>query len=229
LQHWQGGDGTWNTTNEKWLNQGGDTLVSWAGNHAVFKNEPGGFDGGTIAVEGAQSFKGLQFVDSGYRLEGSGTLAIDGSDSADGNAEIRVLAGTAATIATTITGAGGVSKTQGGTLVLEGSNSYQGGTRLLGGTISVSSDANLGAASGALTFDGGTLRNTAAFATARNVTLDAGGGTFQTDADLTANGVISGTGALTKTGAGGLVLSSANSYAGGTTVSAGFITAATTG
>ncbi len=229
LQHWQGGDGTWNTTNEKWLNQGGDTLVSWAGNHAVFKNEPGGFDGGTIAVEGAQSFKGLQFVDSGYRLEGSGTLAIDGSDSADGNAEIRVLAGTAATIATTITGAGGFSKTQGGTLVLEGSNSYQGGTRLLGGIISVSSDANLGAASGALTFDGGTLRNTAAFATARNVTLDAGGGTFQTDADLTANGVISGTGALTKTGAGGLVLSSANSYAGGTTVSAGFITAATTG
>ncbi|RUX65038.1 autotransporter outer membrane beta-barrel domain-containing protein, partial [Mesorhizobium sp. M7A.F.Ca.US.014.04.1.1] len=229
LQHWQGGDGTWNTTNEKWLNQGGDTLVSWAGNHAVFKNEPGGFDGGTIAVEGAQSFKGLQFVDSGYRLEGSGTLAIDGSDSADGNAEIRVLAGTAATIATTITGAGGVSKTQGGTLVLEGSNSYQGGTRLLGGIISVSSDANLGAASGALTFNGGTLRNTAAFATARNVTLDAGGGTFQTDADLTANGVISGTGALTKTGAGGLVLSSANSYAGGTTVSAGFITAATTG
>jgi outer membrane autotransporter protein len=229
LQHWQGGDGTWNATNEKWLNQGSAVLVPWAGNHAVFKNEPGGFDGGTIAVEGTQGFKGLQFVDSGYRLEGPGTLAIDGSDSADGNAEIRVLTGTAATIATTISGAGGISKTQGGTLVLEGSNSYQGGTRLLGGIVSVSSDANLGAASGGLTFNGGALRTTAAFATARDITLDAGGGTFQTDADLTANGVISGTGALTKTGAGGLTLSSDNSYAGGTTVSAGSITAATTG
>jgi fibronectin-binding autotransporter adhesin len=229
LQHWQGGDGVWNATNEKWLNQGSAVLVPWAGNHAVFKNEPGGFDGGTIAVEGTQGFKGLQFVDSGYRLEGPGTLAIDGSDSADGNAEIRVLAGETASIATTITGTGGIVKTQGGTLVLEGSNSYQGGTSLLGGILSASSDANLGAASGALTFNGGTLQNTAAFATARNITLDAGGGTFQTDADLTANGVISGTGALTKTGAGGLVLLNANSHAGGTTVSAGSITAATTG
>ncbi|WP_210168301.1 autotransporter domain-containing protein [Mesorhizobium sp. 1M-11] len=224
LQHWQGGDGTWNATDLKWLNQGSIVPDDWAGNHAVFKNEPGGFSGGTIAVDGAQSFKGLQFVDSGYRLEGAGSLVVDNAGS-----EIRVLAGATATIATTITGTGGLIKTQGGTLVLQGSNTYLRGTQLLGGVVSVSSDANLGAAAGTLTFNGGTLQNTAALQTARDVTLDAGGGTFRTDARLQLNGTISGDGGLTKTGTGGLVLASANTYFGGTKVLAGYLNAATTG
>src|SRR5690606_26249844 len=75
LQHWQGGDGTWKADGTTWLNAGdgapdGDIPVAWAGNHAVFKNQPGDFDGGVVAVEGAHSFKGLQFVDEGYRLQG---------------------------------------------------------------------------------------------------------------------------------------------------------------
>lgn len=229
LQHWQGGDGTWNGTNQQWLNQGSDILVPWAGNHAVFKNNPGGFDGGTITVEGAQSFKGLQFVDSGYRLEGPGSLVADGSDSADGNAEIRVLGGETAEIAAAITGTGGITKTQGGTLVLEGTNTYQGGTAVSGGTLSVSSDANLGAASGGLSFDGGTLQNTAAFSTARNVSLNAGGGTFQTNADLTESGVVSGIGSLTKVGDGILTLSGTNTYTGGTVISHGEVHATVIG
>ncbi|MDZ5696728.1 autotransporter domain-containing protein [Chelativorans sp. M5D2P16] len=92
---------------------------------------------------------------------------------------------------------------------------------LIAGTLSVSSDGQLGDSSGALTFDGGTLRNTAAFTTARDIVLDAGGGTFRTEADLTANGVIGGAGTLTKSGAGTLTLAGANSYAGGTTVEDG--------
>ena len=137
LQHWQGGDGTWNATNERWLNRGSDVLVPWAGNHAVFMNEPGGFDDGTVTVEGTQSFKGLQFVDSGYRLEGPGTLVADGSESADGNAEIRVLAGETATIGATIGGSDGITKTEGGTLVLEGNNTYTGGTTVNAGALAV--------------------------------------------------------------------------------------------
>jgi outer membrane autotransporter protein len=159
LQHWQGGDGTWNAANEKWLNQGGNTLVSWAGNHAVFKNEPGGFDGGAIAVEGTQGFKGLQFVDSGYRLEGSGTLEVDGSDSAGGSAEIRVLAGETANIATTIGGTGGIAKTQGGTLTLNGVNTYTGLTTVDDGKLIVGDDSHFGASiAGAVAVaTGGTL------------------------------------------------------------------------
>ncbi|MDZ5452017.1 autotransporter domain-containing protein [Labrys sedimenti] len=217
LQHWQGGNGTWNATNAQWLNQGSTVPVTWAGNHAVFKNEPGGFGGGTISVEGTQSFKGLQFVDNGYRLEGSGTLQVDGSERADGNAEVRVLANTTAHIATTIGGTGGISKTEGGTLVLEGNNSYQGGTRLLGGTLSVSSDANLGAASGALTFNGGTLQVTGTdfTSTTRNIIWGDKGGGFDIAAGanvFTVSQTLTGLGDLIKTGAGTLKLSGVNSY-----------------
>ncbi|WP_342362128.1 autotransporter domain-containing protein [Terrarubrum flagellatum] len=93
--------------------------------------------------------------------------------------------------------------------------------QLLGGVLSIASDASLGATSGAITFDGGTLRTTASFTSARNATINTGGGVFQTDADLTWSGAISGAGALTKTGAGTLVLTGTNTYAGGTTISAG--------
>jgi len=225
LQHWQGGNGTWNATDDKWLSAGGLIPVTWAGNTAVFKNEPGGFSGGTIAVDGTQSVKGLQFVDSGYRLEGTGQLLVDGSARADGNAEIRVLAAETAEIATQISGTGGISKTEGGVLVLEGANTYQGGTRLLGGTISVSADWNLGDAAGALAFDGGTLQVTGTTynGTARTLSWGTGGGGLeivdQNNAFILSQDIVGG-GALVKKGAGALVLTGTNSY-GGTLVAAG--------
>ena len=96
-----------------------------------------------------------------------------------------------------------------------------GGTVINGGVVSVASNANLGDATGALTFDGGTLQDHAAFASARNVTLNAAGGTFETLADLDLSGLIAGAGALTKTGAGMLILTADNTYTGGTTIAAG--------
>ncbi|MPZ38508.1 MAG: hypothetical protein GEU95_10635, partial [Rhizobiales bacterium] len=124
-----------------------------------------------------------------------------------------------------ISGPGALTKIGAGTLTLTGDNTYTGGTIIEAGTLSVSSDGNLGATTGGLIFIGGTLQNTAAFTTARNITL-IGGGTFQTDADLTVNGVISDVipqvgGALTKTGNGTLTLTGSNTYSGGTTINAG--------
>ena len=129
---------------------------------------------------------------------------------------------TTATIAVPIVGPGGIEKIGAGTIVLAAANSYTGGTTINGGTLSISSDANLGAASGGLTFIGGTLENTAALTTARAITL-ANTGTFKTTADLTATGVISGGGALTKAGNGRLTLTGNNSYAGGTIIHAGTV------
>ena len=72
--------------------------------------------------------------------------------------------------------------------------------------------------------DGGTLRFDASFdpAATRPVDLGGPGGTIDTDGNTTtfAHG-IGGTGALTKQGAGTLILTGANSYAGGTTIAAG--------
>ncbi|MGN6307277.1 MAG: autotransporter outer membrane beta-barrel domain-containing protein [Mesorhizobium sp.] len=117
---------------------------------------------------------------------------------------------------------------------MSGINTYTGGTQLLGGRLSVSSDANLGAASGALTFDGGMLRVTdnTFRSTARDIVWGRAGGGFDIDSlsnVFTVSQSLTGNGALTKSGAGTLRLSGANSYGGGTTISGGALTAMTTG
>lgn len=97
------------------------------------------------------------------------------------------------------------------------------------GTLEVSSDANLGAASGGLSFDGGTLRFLAGFTTSRVVTLNSGGGSFDTNGDnATLAGDIGGAGGLTKFGLGTLSLSGASSYTGATHVDAGTLQAGAT-
>src|SRR5690606_39845549 len=103
---------------------------------------------------------------------------------------------------------------------------YTGGTRLFGGTLSVSSDSALGAPSSALHFDGGTLQVTGRDfdATTRAITLGDGGGGFDiADAGhrFTLAQDITGSGALVKDGAGTLVLTGTNHHAGGTRLYAG--------
>ncbi len=205
-----GGDGSWTGNDRNWTQPDGAVNGHWSdGEFAVF-----GGAGGTVDVIGEHRIAGLQFM-SGYTLAAGadGLLRIDGADSV-----IRVDPGVAATIAAPITGAGGLVKTDAGTLVLSGNNGYLGGTTIRTGTLSVSSDANLGDASGGLAFDGGTLQTTAAFDSARDVNLQADGGTFLTDMNLNLSGGISGAGALIKDGVGTLALTGANAYTGGTRV-----------
>lgn len=123
------------------------------------------------------------------------------------------------TVSQNITGVGGLTKDGAGTMTLSGNNSYAGGTIIKGGTLLVSADNNLGATTGGLTFDGGTLKFGAGFnlASTRAITLNAGGGTFDSQFDAVVSQEISGSGALTKTGFGTLTLTGINSYTGGTT------------
>ena len=67
----------------------------------------------------------------------------------------------------------------------------------------------------ALAFGGGTLQFLSGFTTSRAVTLNGGGGTFDTNGNsATLAGVIGGTGGLTKIGDGTLTLAGANTYSG---------------
>lgn len=115
-----------------------------------------------------------------------------------------------------------LTKAGAGTLVLQGANTYSGGTAIVGGTLQVDRDANLGAAAGGLRFGDGTLATTASFDSARAVTL-AQSGRFDVAADTTLGltGAVSGAGALVKSGAGTMVLSGNNSHGGGTTIASG--------
>ena len=185
----------------------GGTTVS-AGTLAVAADNNLGTATGGITLNGGTLQNTASFITTRAIALGAsgGTLQTDAALTASG-----VISGAS----------GSLAKTGTGTLTLGGANTYSGGTTISAGTLSVATDGNLGAASAGLTFNGGTLANSAAISSARNVALLAGGGTVQTGADLSLTGVVSGSGQLTKTGSGKLTLSNTNTYGGGTQVDTG--------
>ena len=101
------------------------------------------------------------------------------------------------TYAGNMTGGGSLTKQLGGILTLTGTNSYSGGTTVSAGMLTGHTASLQGA-----------IDNDAAV-------------TFNQAAAGTYGGVMSGTGGLTKVGAGNLTLTAANTFAGGTTLTAG--------
>lgn len=142
------------------------------------------------------------------------------------NGLVRFQQDSAGTYTGTISGSGAVEKTGAGTLAVSGSNTYSGGTTITQGTLSAAADNVLGASSGALTLNGGTLQFGSAFnlASSRAVSITANNGTIDTQGfNSTVAQNITGAGSLTKLGSGTLTLNGANSYAGGTNVNAGTV------
>jgi autotransporter-associated beta strand protein len=128
----------------------------------------------------------------------------------------------------TLSGTGAVEKDGSGTLTLApaaaAGNNYSGGTTVNAGTLAIGADSALGAPTGGLTLDGGTLRlnNALDLAATRPISLGAAGGVIDTQSfDTTVAQGISGAGSLTKFGAGQMLLQAPTTITGGTTISAG--------
>jgi fibronectin-binding autotransporter adhesin len=132
------------------------------------------------------------------------------------------------TFSGTISGAGSITKAGLGSLALSGTNSYSGGTTINNGTVAVNSANSLGAASGAVTVNAGTLEVTTGFTSSRNIVLGNSSSTIQVDPSQTYSnsGVVSGTGTLNKTGTGNLILTGTNTFTGSTIVDEGTLTLA---
>ncbi|MEH2487907.1 autotransporter outer membrane beta-barrel domain-containing protein [Bradyrhizobium sp. AZCC 2230] len=223
-----GGNGIWQSSagNDSWTTATGAVNAPFT--DAAFAIFAG--IGGTVTVDnshGQVTAAGMQFAADGYHLTG-GAIALSGSPTSIVRVGDGTLTGASfiATIDNVLSGSTQLVKTDLGTLVLNGANTYTGGTAVQGGTLRVSSDTNLGAASGGLTLDGGTLQTTASIASNRLVSLPSAG-TFLTDSGttLTLNGTLSGAGGFVKDGTGTLLLNGAATNAGSTTVAAGMLQA----
>ena len=121
-----------------------------------------------------------------------------------------------------IGGGGSLTKTGSGTAVLESANTYGGGTIINGGTLVANGDATLGAASAGITFAGGTLQAGTALTSARSITVNTGGGTFNTG---TFNSITSGSATISDTfnvtGSGSLEIDGAVGLTGSLNIGTG--------
>ena len=133
------------------------------------------------------------------------------------------------TISGTVSGNGTLNLTNSGTLSLTGNNTSTGDVRLANGTLSLGS-ANAIGTSGTIRFEGGTLQATASNNTDYSARFsNAANQQYRIDtnnlpnaqAPTLASALTSSGGSFTKLGSGWLFLTGANSYSGGTTVSAG--------
>ncbi len=175
LQYWDGaqttpngivngGTGTWDTTTTNWTSSSGNANSTWDGSvGAVFKGTAGT---ATIADGLTISAPLLSFQVDGYTVASAGTGQLDLTDTGT----VEVFTGATATISAAIA-SGQLTKTQGGTLILTGANTYAGGTTLEAGTLVIGHDDALG--TGALTINGGTVATD--------------GGTYFVDNDLALN------------------------------------------
>ncbi len=179
---------------------------------------PDGAGYGDVVVNGSGTLDLNGSSDTLNGLSGDGTV-----DSTSGSAALIVGNNNASsTFAGLLQNSGGtltLTKLGTGTITLSGHNMYSGNTTLQGGgTLSVSADNNLGAATALLILDNGTLLQTASFTSTRSVRLDSGGGTMNIATNMTRvqAGVVSGVGKLTKIGSGTWDPTATNTYQGGT-------------
>ncbi|WP_193213201.1 beta strand repeat-containing protein [Luteolibacter marinus] len=182
---------------------------------------------------------GLIF-DGGGLVDTNRGLTLSRDISITGNGGFIRTYGSVSTIVTgTISGAGSLTKTDGGPLVIESDNSatYTGKLRIGGGQLKVAEDSALGAVPAAPVADAITLANGARFANAdtiggndltlpanRGVVVESGNAGFNASASfiLTVDSPITGAGNFTKGGNGEMVLNGAASHTGETRVEGGF-------
>ena len=193
---------------------GAGTLTLTNSGNAVASAASSGTVGLTISA-GTVSVAGDDQLLAGTVTLGGGTLAVTGTGAvtidnafalSTGGGTVSYAntgAGDSLALSGAITGTGALTKAGAGSVTLSGVNTYSGGTTVSAGTLAGTTSS----LQRAITNNGTVV--------------------FDQSTDGTYAGAMSGSGALTKLGTGTVTLSGANSYSGGTTVSAGTLTGTT--
>lgn len=199
-------------------------------------------DDGTLALSGAGSIANSSKVslcdcgtfDISATNNGATIKSLEGDGMSDAivnlGSKTLTLSNAGDTFSGVIQGVGGGLTVNGGTLTLDGANTYTGSTTINTGTLALADAGSISASSGIAIHNGGTfdISATTSGATIQNLEGDSGtvmlGGKALTltNASGAYSGVIQGAGgSLLKNGTGTLTLNGINTYTGGTTVNAG--------
>ncbi|WP_440652954.1 autotransporter-associated beta strand repeat-containing protein [Candidatus Pelagibacter sp. HIMB1542] len=213
-----GSGGTINTDASTTLTYGGvisnNGTLTKTGDGTLTLSGANTYTGATTVSAGTLNVTGTLSDDTAITVSSGATYDVDASDtikSIDGAGTIDIASGqtltagdaTNKTFSGVIQGLGGLAKTGTGTLTLSGTNTYTGDTTISQGGITLQGQLESGNYDGAIA-NSGTL-------------------TVDSSSNQTLAGVISGTGALNKSGSGTLTLSGTNTYSGSTTITNGTI------
>jgi autotransporter-associated beta strand protein len=159
---------------------------------------------GTTILTGTNSYANTTVGSGTLQIGDGGTAGNLGTGSVTNNGTLAFNRSDDITITNAISGSGSLNKLGTNTLVLTGNNTSTGGTTISGGTLQAG--------------NGGTTGGIGSGATTNNGSL-----VFNRSNNLVVSSAISGSGTLTKLGAGMIELSGNNSYTGTTTISAGIL------
>jgi fibronectin-binding autotransporter adhesin len=205
--------GTLNNTSDIWLDTYRGITLTGAGTINTNGGRPLTYGGvitgagtltkaglGTLTLTGTNTYTGATTISAGT-LSVTGTLGSGTYSNTIENSGTLSIGTTNQILSGIISGTGALIKAGDGTLTLSNANTYSGATTISAGTLSVTGTLGSGIYSNTIEING---------------TLSIG------TTDQTLSGIISGTGALTKVGAGTtLTLSNANPYSGPITISDG--------
>ncbi len=208
-----GGNGIWESgsalTLNNWTDASGAVNTPFSDrSFAVFQAAPGmvTVNDGNGHIHAA----GMQFASDGYVVQGD-TIHLVGSVDDPAHSIIRVGDGTTAgagykvTISSVLAGNSKLVKTDAGTLVLSGANTYTGGTTISSGTLQIGNGDVTGSIIGDVRNDGSLVFNRSGDAVFYGIF----------------SGAISGNGSLVQAGTDTLFLTGTNTYSGGTTIESG--------
>ncbi|WP_446694699.1 autotransporter-associated beta strand repeat-containing protein, partial [Rhodopseudomonas telluris] len=158
---------------------------------------------GTLTLTGDSFYTGGTTISGGTLQLGNGGTSGSITGDITNNATLTVNRSNGTSLGGVISGTGQLVKLGGGILALLGNNTYTGGTTISAGTLRVGN----GATSGSIVGD-----------VVNNGVLE-----FNRFDSIGFNGVISGTGSVTKLGNNAMLLGGDNTYTGGTTISGGYL------